>query len=465
MLRPKAVGQPAFFHDLQQHVEDVGMSFFDFVQQHDRVGTTTNFFGQLTAFFVADVSGRGTDQTAEIVFLHVLGHVDRDQRVFVAEHEFGQCFGKQRLTDTGRTGKHEATDRARGIFQSTATAANGFGDRLDGRILADDFLVQFVFHLHQTHRVFGRQSRQRNARHFGNDFGDDFFVDDAVGLLRFLTPFAFDLLFFLAKFVGLIAQAGCFFEILIGNRVFFFLVQTLDVFVDFFQIWWTAHGTKPDAGTCFVDHVDRFVGQAATGDVTTGQIDGGGDRVVGDLHAVVFFVSFAQSLEDFDRFFVRGRIDNDFLETSGQRVVFFDVLAILVQRRGTDALDFAAGQSRFQYVGGVDGTFGTAGTDQRVQFVDEQDRVLRATNFVHDGLDSFFELTAVLRAGDHHRQVEHDDSFVGQDFRNFAGDDQLGKSFDDRRFADAGFTEQDRVVFGSSAKDLDGSFDFLMRDR
>ena len=371
-----------------------------------------------------------------------------------------KALDKQRFTDTGGAGKHEATDRTSRIFQATATAANRFGNRLDGRILADDFLVKFVFHFHQTHRIFGGKPGQRNAGHLGNDFGDDFFVDDAVGLLGFLTPFAFDLLFLLAKFVRLIAQAGGFFKILVGNRVFFFLVQTLDVFVDFFQIWWTAHRAQPDAGTGFVDHVDRFVRQASSGDVAAGKIDRGRNGVVGDLDAMVFFVTFAKSFEDRDRFLIGSRLDHDLLESTRQRVVFFDVLSILVQRRGTDALDFTAGQGRFEHVGRVDRAFGTTGTDERMKFVDKQNRVLGSTNFVHHGLDPFFELTAILRAGNHHGQVEHDDSFVGQDFGNVAGDDQLGESFDDRGFTDAGFTEQDRVVFGSSAKNLDRSFDF-----
>jgi hypothetical protein len=38
-----------------------------------------------------------------------------------------------------------------------------------------------------------------------------------------------------------------------------------------------------------------------------------------------------------------------------------------------------------------------------------------AAHLVHHRLDALFELAAVLRAGDHHRQVEHDDPSVVQD--------------------------------------------------
>jgi hypothetical protein len=57
-------------------------------------------------------------------------------------------------------------------------------------------------------------------------------------------------------------------------------------------------------------------------------------------------------------------------------------------------------------------------SDQRVQLVDEQDHVLGATNLVHHGLDPFLELATVLGAGNHHGQVEYDDSLVVQQVRH-----------------------------------------------
>ena len=44
--------------------------------------------------------------------------------------------------------------------------------------------------------------------------------------------------------------------------------------------------------------------------------------------------------------------------------------------------------------------------------VDKQDRVLRAANFVHHRLDALFKLAAILCAGDHHGEVEHDDPAI-----------------------------------------------------
>ena len=60
-VSPEGVGESAFFHDLEEHVEDFGVGFFDFVEQDDGVGSSPDALGELPAFFVADVSWRGAD--------------------------------------------------------------------------------------------------------------------------------------------------------------------------------------------------------------------------------------------------------------------------------------------------------------------------------------------------------------------------------------------------------------------
>ena len=149
---------------------------------------------------------------------------------------------------------------------------------------------------------------------------------------------------------------------------------------------------------------------------------------------------------------MRGRVDDDLLEAPFQGAVLLDVLAVFVERGGADALDLAAGQGRLEDVGGVDGPFGAAGADQRVQLVDEQDGVLGPAHLVHDRLDAFLELAAILGAGDHHGQVEHDDAAVAQQFGDVAVDDQLGQALDDGRLADAGLAQQHGVVLRAGGR-------------
>jgi hypothetical protein len=97
-----------------------------------------------------------------------------------------------------------------------------------------------------------------------------------------------------------------------------------------------------------------------------------------------------------------------------------------------------------------------------VQLVDEQDRVLGTADFVHDRLDAFLELAAVLRAGHHHGQVEYDDATFHEQLGNVAFNHALGEAFDDGRLADAGLAEEHRVVLRSAAEDLHRPLDFLL---
>ena len=136
-----------------------------------------------------------------------------------------------------------------------------------------------------------------------------------------------------------------------------------------------------------------------------------------NLGLVMLLVFGAQALENQDGFLDRRRLDLDGLETAFQRGVLLDVFAVFVERGRADALHLAAAQGGLDDVGGVHRAFGRTGADDGVQFVNEQNDVLGAADFVHDRLDALLELAAIFGAGDHQRQVERDDALFAQNFR------------------------------------------------
>ena len=77
-----------------------------------------------------------------------------------------------------------------GILQAGARAANRVGDRLDRFVLADDALVQPLFHLQQLLDFAFHQPADRDAGPLADDLGDvflvDFFFQHALGLLQLL---------------------------------------------------------------------------------------------------------------------------------------------------------------------------------------------------------------------------------------------------------------------------------------
>src|SRR5262249_33432859 len=156
--------------------------------------------------------------------------------------------------------------------------------------------------------------------------------------------------------------------------------------------------------------------------------------------------------EDKDRLFNRRRFDLDRLETAFESGVLLDVLAVLVQGGGPDALEFAAAESRLDNIGGIHGAFGGTRADDRVQLVDKEDNVLGTANLIHHGFDALLELAAVLRAGHHQREVKSDNSLVTKQFRHVPGGDFLRQAFHNRRFPNTSLAEQNRVVFGAAAQ-------------
>ena len=105
--------------------------------------------------------------------------------------------------------------------------------------------------------------------------------------------------------------------------------------------------------------------------------------------------------EDRDRVLDRRLADIDRLEAAFESGVLLDVLAVFVQGRGADAMQFAARQSRLQHVGGVHRALRLPGPDEGVQFVDEQNDALGARgHFLQYRLEALLELAAVFGASE-----------------------------------------------------------------
>ena len=166
-------------------------------------------------------------------------------------------------------------------------------------------------------------------------------------------------------------------------------------------------------------------------------------------------------MQDVDRL-QRGLVDEDRLEAALQGGVLLDVLAVLVERGRPDALDLAPSQRRLQDVGGVDGAFGGAGTDQSVELVDEEHDLTTRSDLVEDLLQPLFELSAVLGSRDQGAHVESQHALVHQRLGDVAERDLLGQALGDRGLANARLADQGRVVLGPAAEDLDDALDLQL---
>jgi hypothetical protein len=168
-----------------------------------------------------------------------------------------------------------------------------------------------------------------------------------------------------------------------------------DLLVELAQLRRARQDRQAQARAGLVDQVDRLVGQEPVADVAVGEVRRGDDRAVGDLHLVVRLVAVAQPLEDVDRVGQARLGDLDRLEAALERGVLLEVLAVLVERRGADRLQLAAGEQRLQDRGRVDRALGGTRTDEGVDLVDEDDDVAARADLLGDLLQALLEVTAV----------------------------------------------------------------------
>ena len=247
---------------------------------------------------------------------------------------------------------------------------------------------------------------------------------------------------------------------LLGERELLHL-QPVDLAAEHVDLLGRGLVLDPQARRRLVDQVDRLVGQLAAGDVAVGQRGGRDQRGVGDAHAVVGLVLLLDAAQDLDGVLDAGLADEDLLEAALQRGVLLDPLAVLVERGRADHVQLTARQHRLEHVAGVHrGVAAGARADDRVQLVDEGDDLPAGVlDLLEDGLEPLLELAAVLRARDHRGQVEAEHAPALERVGHVAGDDALGEALDDGGLADAGLADEDGVVLGAPAQDLDDAAD------
>ena len=130
------------------------------------------------------------------MLLHVLGHVDPDHRLLVAEEELGEGAGELGLADPGGAEEDERAGRALRVLDPGARAADRFRDGGDRDLLADHPLVEFLLHADQFLGLGLGQLEDRDPGPHRDDVGDLFFADFRPVAVLALRPLVFELALF-----------------------------------------------------------------------------------------------------------------------------------------------------------------------------------------------------------------------------------------------------------------------------
>ena len=225
------------------------------------------------------------------------------------------------------------------------------------------------------------------------------------------------------------------------------------------------HGVdlRADHGAGLIDEVNGLIRQETVGDIAVGERGRRDQRVVVDAHAVEDLIALFQAAEDGDGVLHRRLIDLNGLEAALKRGVLFDILAVLVKRGRTDAVQLAAGKHRLEEVARVHAALGLARADDGVQLIDEQqDASLALAHLFEHGLEPLLEFAAVLCARDQRAHIEREDGLVLQSLGHVAAHDALRQTLGDGRLADARLTDEHRVIFRFAREDAHDVADLLI---
>ena len=185
------------------------------------------------------------------------------------------------------------------------------------------------------------------------------------------------------------------------------------------------------------------------------------DRLIQDDHPVVLLERRGDPAHHQDRLLLGRLIDLHDLEAARERRIFLEVFLVLGPGGGGDGAQCAARQSRFQQVRRIAGTGCTAGADQRVGLVDEQDDRLRRGLYLLDHLpQSLLELTLHAGARLQQADIQRTQADIGQHRRHVALGDAEREALDDRGLADAGLAGEDRIVLPATQQNVDYLADF-----
>ena len=363
------------------------------------------------------------------------------------------------LADPRRSDEEEDADRPVGILQPGPCPENRPRELFDRLLLADDAAAQVAVQRAEACRLAARNALGRNPRHGRQHLLDAAGVDLDGVRLQLPAP---------GRTVGVelrtelqLTHPRCG-RLVVDRRLDRLAPLALNVGEGRGQL---AQGVRfvgrphADPRTGLVQQVDRLVREVAVRDVAFGQLDAGLERLLGVTDVVVPLVVRGDAAQDLQRLGPRGGLDHDALEPPLERGIAFDILAVLVEGRGADRLQFAAREGRFENVGRIERPLRRTGPHDRVDFVDEEDRIVGPPELLHELLHPLLELAAELRAGDERRDVEREEPLVADRVGDAPLGDAQRQPLDDGRLADARFADQDRVVLLAAREDLDDPFD------
>ena len=97
-----------------------------------------------------------------------------------------------------------------------------------------------------------------------------------------------------------------------------------------------------------------------------------------------------------------------------------------------------------------------------MDFINKENDILALTNFFHEFLHAFFKLASDTCTLDKAYNIKANDFFSLKFIRYVSVHNFLSQSFNNRRFTNTRFSDEDGIVLGSTIEDFDDADDFFI---
>ena len=517
------VREAAVVQQLEQDVEHIRVGLFNLVKEEHAVGPAPHGLGELAPLVVAHVARRRAHQAGNGVLLHILRHVDADHVPLVVKEGLGQGLGQLRLAHAGGSQEDEGADGPVLLLQSRPAPEDGLADGGDRLVLADDPAVEDLRQAQQFLLLALHQLAHRNAGPLADHGGDlllrHLLLEQAL-LLALVHPLPLLLQLLLQPGEGVVLEPGHPLQVIaplrllhlmagvlnllldplhpgnglllrlplgahgvvsapqlrqlpldVGQPVFgarvLLLAQGLlldlqlhDLAADLVQLPGQAVDLHADLAGRLVHQVNGLIRQEPVRNIPVGEGCAGDEGGIRNPHAVVNLKALLQPPENGDGVLHRGLVNEHLLEPALQGGILLNILAVLVQGGGADAVELPPGQLGLEEVPRVHAALGAARAHDVVELVDkQQDPPLALLHLAEHRLQPLLKLPPVLGARDEGPHVQGEDGLVLEPLGHVAVEDPLGQPLHHRGLAHAGLADEHGVVLGLAAEDLDGVAD------
>mmetsp|Transcript_870 Transcript_870/g.2578 ORF Transcript_870/g.2578 Transcript_870/m.2578 type:complete len:743 (+) Transcript_870:2502-4730(+) len=444
------------------------MSLLDLIEEDHGVWPSADGLGKLSTLVVSHITWWGTNELAHRVPLHELRHVKPHHGFLGSEVVGSKRLRQFRLANTSWSRENERCNRPVGVLQANSCPSDGLRDGNHGLLLADDPVVEGILHLQEPLALVARHLLHWDSSPAGNNVGDVSLSDHrsclasslilCLGLVLVLLGDRLDLGLELHLSVPELASL---LKVLPPHRGVLLLEKGPELLVELLGLLWKLGVSQPNPRSSLVDQVNRLVGQEPVTDVLVRVLGGSLEGLVSVPELVVHLVPLPESRQNLNGLLDTWLRDVDGLEPSLEGWVLLDMLPVLVNGGGTNALELSSGEGRLEDVGGVDGTLGGTCADERVHLVDHENDVIALLDLLHELLQPLLELSPVLGTGDEQAHVQSNDLLPLDGLRDVSPGDHLRKALGNGSLTHARLTDQARVVLGPPSQDLGDPLDLV----